>query len=282
MRYKQVLGLNEEQIKIVKALSSGPQNISDLAEKAKVPRTSILAHLKKFERRQIVRKELKGKRFLWKINEADIIERSFYKNLQELGISRSVEEKNVLQRTEGLQVTYRYGVKSIYEIWDEISNLPKHARIYGIQPDSSFKMAIERGLELKSLKSLIDVNNRIKENQIIVEAIVHEKSVESLTEIIRREASTKAAADFFESFQGRLADTVKLPDGFLDHNSEIYITESTLYIVSWDGLYAVTIKDRNLVLLCKGLFDALKHLCERYDQGAKMAQKIVSLSKKNL
>jgi sugar-specific transcriptional regulator TrmB len=278
MKYKSILGLNKEQSLIIKSLAVDSKNISQIASEANIPRTSILAHLRKLEKRQIVAKDFHGKRAYWRVNDLDVIERSFYKNLAELKINNSNNHTKILQSSENVQITYHHGVKSIYQIWDEISGLPKHTRIYGIQPDTSFNMAIKNGLAEMSLKKLIEINDRIRKNEIIIEAIVHEKSVETLASIIQEKIGVKGVAEFFESFQGRLTDTVKLPDGFLDTNAEIYIAGSALYIVSWKDLYAITIRDYDLVLLCRGLFDSLKHLCERYDQGAKMAQKVVKLS----
>ena len=280
MRYKSILGLNEEQALIIKAISSASKNISEIAEEAKIPRTSILAHLRKLEKRQMVKRVMHGKRAYWVANDSETLEKSFYKNLAELKIGNADDHSSILQSSEDIKITYHHGVKSIYKIWDEISNLPKHTRIYGIQPDASFGLAIKSGLADMSLNKLVEINNRIKENKIIVEGVVHEKSVESLAGIIQEKTNVKGVKDFFESFQGRLTNTVKLPDGFLDVSSEIYMAGSVLYIVSWKDLYAVSIKDYELVRLCKGLFDSLKHLCEGYDQGAKMAQKIVKLSQK--
>ena len=56
------------------------------------------------------------------------------------------------------------------------------------------------------------------------------------------------------------------------------MNDDTLYLVNWEALYAISIEDRELSTLFKGLFDSLKHLCERYDQGARMAKKVVDLT----
>jgi len=274
MNYKSILGLSTEQAKIVASLIKQSKNISQISRDTNVPRTSILAHLNKLHSRKIVTKEKVGKRILWKTNNVEEIEKQFYKNLSELKIKNSGNQIKILQSSNEAKIIYYHGTKSIYQIWKHLSNLSKHNRIYGIQSDTSFKTATERLQSELPMKTFLKINEDIKKNKIIVEALVHEKTVETLAKSINK----KYIKQFFESFQGRLTDTSKLPDNFLDINAEVYMNDDTLYLVNWEALYAISIEDRELSTLFKGLFDSLKHLCERYDQGARMAKKVVDLT----
>jgi hypothetical protein len=111
-----------------------------------------------------------------------------------------------------------------------------------------------------------------------VEALVHEKSADNIPRTLMR-----AGADpgrFVETFVDRLADTVKLPEDFLNIVSEMYFHNDTFVIISWTHKYGISITDPKVVAFFKELFGALKYLCVKYDQNERMAQRLVELARK--
>jgi hypothetical protein len=235
------LGLQPTEKAIIKAVEYSPRNISDIARDTKIPRTSLLYMLKKLQRRKLVIQKKQGRRTLWESNLTVA--------------SKQMPDKNI--------TVYR-GVPTIFKIMEEWTTLPKNTRVVGIQPDKSIKQSLRKN----SLSNWLRINEGIKHNSLIIEGIVHEKSVNSIISEVGKDKAKK----IFDSFVGRLEDYVKIPDEFADVESEIYICKGSAYIINWNKEIAIGIHDKDMTNLLMSMFSCVKEMGTRYSQNEKMKQ----------
>jgi len=216
--FQNILGLKKGETSITETLVSAknPLSVSELARISGVPRTTILPSLQRLAQRSLVTPIKIGKRNKW------ILSDKYPQNKSTIAYSSEKTEVKVYK-----------GSKAVFDVWRSLSRLPKYTRLYAIQSERSFNSAIAKGFD-----DAVKVNENIRKNKIIMEGIVHESWADNLSGAFGGSKATK----LFESFVGRLADTEKLPDGFLDVDAELYFAKDTVYITNWT--------DEVILLMC--------------------------------
>lgn len=250
-----ILGSTPAERKIIQAISKMARSVTDIAISTQLPRTSLLYILNKLKKRQLVTKIRVGKRYLWK---SDI-----QKPLRQLSnVSLSSFRSGPIYSNSDTGIIIHKGMNAITAIFEKLKNLPKNSRVYGLEPDNSIKYALRKS----KISDLLRINEAIKNNKLIVEGIVHEKSVQTaLTEL-----GTTNAKKLFSSFIGRLEDYVKIPDEFANVAAEIWIFSNSAYIINWDKEVAIEIIDKDMVNLLIAMFSCVKESGVRYSQNKKM------------
>ena len=234
-----ILGLTQAENKILDSIEVTPLSISNIARSTKIPRTSLLYMLGKLSDRELVVTEKRGKRTLWRSNSAVAM--------------KQIPSNDV--------IVYR-DVDAIYGIIEKWKSLPKNTRISAIQPDKSIRLSLRKN----SLENWLSFNESLKQNAIIIEGIVHEKSVNSIIAQMGRANAQK----IFDSFIGRLEDYVKIPDEFADVESEIYICKGLALIINWNKEVAIAINNKDMVDLLMAMLTCVKEMGTRYSQNEKM------------
>lgn len=243
-----LLGLNSVEIKIIEAISLQEHDISSISRITKLPRTSLLYILKKLQKRDLVANIKTKKRRSWKSS---------------LG-----ESLNKLKSPDPSIYTFYKGREELFSVFEKIIDLPRYSRICAIQPQTSLRYALEK----LPYDFAIRLNNSIKKNKIIVEGIVHEESIDTISSQFNR----KEAEGIFKSFVGRLEDYVKIPHEFINIDSEIYIFQNSAYILNWNKEIGLGINDPAMVSLLTGMFSCVKDLGKRYYQSQNMKKFIAS------
>jgi len=265
-KYALILGLSKEEVLILHLLDNQNLRINELSILTKIPRTSLYYMLPRLKDRGFIQQIKKEKRVLWIKNKN--IKNTYGKALDALA---DETELNVQKQTISKETKIEILIKEkMIRVFEDISNLAPRTRIYGIQPDMSFIQAVE----YIPLADLLRINNAIKQKNIIVEAIIHERSIDSVQNLFDKDD----LRIFLESFGGRSADTVKLPSDYLDKAmAEIYLYNNTIAIINWSEQFAVTIQNRDVFQLIMEMFKSTKYLLQRYDQNEKIARKLVDL-----
>ena len=266
-----ILGLKENEVSILEALSHNELMISDLSIQTKIPRTSLYYILPKLEERGFVKEVKRAKKVFWKKMDDEDIYNTHEEALK--GFKDKKEDNETKVISKATQVSFYHGNKNVFTVFDEISAMPPKSRFRGIQPEASIVGAVERN----SLEKIIDFNNKVKLKNIIAEGIIHEKGTDSMTKTLSKEEKRK----FLESFSNRSADTAKLPDNFLEHTkAEIYLYEGKVAIVNWYEEFCVIIKNEDVFELMKEMFSSTKYLLDRYDQNEKIARRLIDFDGK--
>lgn len=261
-----ILGLDKDEALILQKLHTKPFKIAEISKETNIARTSLYYMLPRLESRGFIRQVKQGKKLLW---EKDRNIKDTYEKA--LGSLVNAEEQNISLNTFSNETKVSVLKKEkMLQIFEDIANLPSRTRIYGIQPDTSFLQAIE----YISFEDLLRINTIIKQKSIIVEGIIHERSIDSMENLFSKNDLKR----FLESFGGRSADTVTLPPNYLEKTiSEVYLYNNTVALINWKNEFAIKIQNKDIYDLLKAMFDSTKYMLNKYDQNEKIARKLVEL-----
>jgi sugar-specific transcriptional regulator TrmB len=272
-----ILGLSKIDKAIMTVLSLEKLTVSALSRKTQVPKTTLNYAVKKLERRGLLVFVKKGERKLWALNDADTIDSEF------ASIKKSLwkNTKNsivTIPISENTRIEIHQGTESLYKLWEKFVSLPKTTRLCAIQPDKSFNTAIKSIIEGLSFTDLVLINESILNSKIIVDAMVHERSAETVPKTISSLGHNPIP--FLKGFPNRLADTAKLPSDFMDANAEMYIYNDTFIVIHWEDKIAVSITNKDVAKFFKEMFESLKFFNVKYNQNERMSKKIKELESK--
>lgn len=269
-----ILGLSKAEINIIDSLESKDSkdknmSIIEISKETGIPRTSLYYMLPKLEKRGFIEKKTNNRKVFWRKSRIEDFQNKFIRTIQEISKNK-IKPLSPIVNSKSIKILQ--GVNEMTEIFDELSNLPSRSRVFSIQPDQSITDVIKK----LPIKKALETCDNIKHNKIIMDGIVHEKSINSISKNAR---DGKIAIQLLESFGDRSADTAKMPESFL-HNThaETYLYEDKVTILNWDKEIAIIIKDKDIFQLIKEMFNSTKYLMDRYDQNEKVARKLVELN----
>lgn len=264
-----LLDLSKEENKALKAFEDVALNISELADRSKIGRTSLYPILKRLHRRGLVSYSYHGKRKYWRsISLPSLQERLFSMAENHRASNKTLEkEVGIVASQESAYKIYR-GRKKLIQIYEDISKLPKTTRVYGVQPNASVDGAIKN----LASKELIKINESIKKRQIIIEAILQENFLDYYARALKNLGKTPK--DILASYGDRTAVTTYVPKEYLNFSAEIVFYSNILAILNWRELTAVVIKDSQVAGIMKELFELIKLTGQRVDQNPKVREMI--------
>lgn len=255
-----LLGLSIADTKIINNLNEG-MTVSEIASAAKIPRTSLYYTLRKLTERGFVYSRMVRKKEMWFKSSHEDFSKKYIDAIQSMGSPtpslNSISQAHIYTGSSNLMNVF----------WD-ITNLAPGSRFYCIQPRRSLVNVLKK----TDLEDVIIFNNSVKRKNLIIEGIIHETGTVDMVKVIDQ----KNQKAFLESFFGRAADTVKMPENFLSTTeAEFYIYKNKLAIVNWKKEYAVIIDDKDVFELILEMFKSTKYMLEKYDQNEKIAKLLV-------
>jgi len=269
-----LLGLSRAEEKVLFIIASEKLSVSEISRRSKIPKTTLNYVVRKLENRGLLEYIKKGERKLWMISDAHDLCNRFTALGESFG-GRTGEGITTISISRNTRVEIYQGTESLYKLWGKFVSLHKTERLYAIQPDKSFNSAISHIIKKLSFKDLVDMNEKILNSNIIVEALVHERSVESIAKTIS--SFGHDPVPFLAGFLNRPADTARLPADFMDVNAEMYMHNDTFTIIHWADTTAVSITNKDVTRFFKEMFESLKYFCEKYDQNERVARKIAEM-----
>jgi predicted transcriptional regulator len=231
-----LLALSKEDALILNILESEVLNIADISKQTKIPRTSLYYMLPKLQERELIKQIKVTKKLFWEKNSDEHILNSYTKVIESLsnntpGITKTISKES--------SITFYQGNKQVINVLRELSHAPPRSRVYGIQPETSIIGAIENN----HLHDLIDFNHQVKKSKLIFEGVIHESGTHSMVRSLTADDQKR----LLESFSGRSADTVKLPEGFLNKTkAEIYLYNNKIALVNWYEEFGVVIDNKDV------------------------------------
>lgn len=262
-----ILGLHKDEVIILHTLYNKPLRIADISKETKIPRTSLYYMLPKLKDRKLIIQTKINKKVYWDKNSDEHILNSYKKIIESISNNTIGTTKTI---SKDSQITILIGASNLESVFFDILKLAPKSRAYGIQPGISLLEVIKK----MPLEHIIPFNKKLKQKQIIMEGIVHEKSLDDIEKILNKEDSKK----LFESFGGRAADTAKLPEDFLNTTkAEFYLFDGKVALMNWHEEFGVIIKNKHIYHLFMEMFKSTKYLLQRYDQNEKIARKLVDL-----
>ncbi|MDB4992490.1 MAG: hypothetical protein JWL75_735 [Parcubacteria group bacterium] len=217
-------GLQKSDIVILRELAQQPASTpSFLGQAIHLPRTSIAFRLEKLAERQLCEKKKIRNLSTWSLTPAGI--RLLAKSNTEIGTMTLVE-----------------GARSFNETLLSLASEVLPARVYVFEPSEQTRLFVKHVDE----NSYARVSDLIKENDIIVEALFGERSVEyarQLGEGLRRH------------MYGRPTIGHVLPDNILNFDQLIICFSSDVYLFNYKTLLMTHIKSKEVTQNYRTIFE---------------------------
>jgi DNA-binding MarR family transcriptional regulator len=258
---QQILGLGSQDNQVLISLSKSTMSVTELSKKTKIARTSLYPLLERLHNRGLVATVRNGKRRSWKLISKEKLQRKLFSLAHEYPIddTESESEMGIVAAQESEYKVY-HGREKLMQIYESLGELPRSSRLYGIQPNVSAYSVMQQF----DFERLVEINQRIKDRKIIVEAVLQENFVDYYTKMLKKEK--KPGKDILKAYGGRLAVTYHVPVERINFDSEVMFYGNVVIIANWRDLVAVVIKNKEVFGLILEFFESLKSIGKRVDQ----------------
>lgn len=252
-----ILRLSDKEQDILNTLSKQKSLlISDISKNTNIPRMTLYPFLTKLKERGLINYRRLGKRKFWYIESSEKIANT----LTNLASFFTSEKVTIKKEESGF--TIHRNLKSIYSVFEEVSQLHKGERVKVIQPTNSALNAIRN---LKVQEEIGPINQAIIDNGIIVEGLLQENYYTALYKKVHKENPQKAK-EYIEGFIGRSADMVFIPKEYLNIDSEFLMFQDKAFIINWKDKVAIEIQNKDMINFFGELFDLARGYGKKIDQ----------------
>ena len=244
-----LLGLTDVEHRIFSVLSFEQSlSVTSSSELAEVPRTSALPALKRLSTRGLVRKVSSGSKTLWKKTNSEKLRRSIANMLFALEIEEQFEE---LEKEVAIKISTQSefilikGAKNILRFQE--NSIKEHTKERSILAQGSKTSMTVAKLDLMSEFSRL--NTLIKEQGIVTELLVSDKTLEEY------EALMKKDNDWKESMRERLVVLyIVNSDMLADSAIDITMYKNRVSIINWEEQTMVVIKNKETMNIFRNWF----------------------------
>jgi hypothetical protein len=260
----QALGLSVLEKKIYPGLMGEPIHISGLAKKSRIARTSLYRPIQALRKRGLIEPVQIGKRTYWKKASSAsllLIARSLLAGASGDDTSATLHPEFFLHS----------GKEDLMRLYEKLAE-KREARVFGIQPNKS----AESVLDVFPFKRLVRLNQRIKEQNVIVEGLLQEDFVPFYIETLKKHRLP--VEEIFRAFGGRAADTTYVPKQYINFDSEMIILPTSALIFHWSKLVAIEIYNQETIGLLKDLFVLAKSFGYKADQNEMVQGYLMTIS----
>lgn len=236
----------------------------DIAERTRIPRTSVLYMLKKLISRNLVDVVKIGKRKKF-VAISDKKFRGLILNILDQTAPNAEDQKGAsLRVSKEAEFAIHVGSGEVIKAFERIASINTNERVRAIQPNKSWMNAH------KNLKpaQLIQFNEAIKENRIIVDGILQSNAYTLYKEYFKHDPVTLRAIS--QSFTDRMADYTAVHEKFFDYNAEIWIYQQTVFIINWRQKFAIEITNPDVMNFMKDMYEIVKQSGNKIDHNQVM------------
>lgn len=247
-----LLNLTEDELSVINALENSNFTMSKLSKESNIARTTLYTTVATLKKRGLVESgKIKNKTMVNLVDKNKVDAILFMQSTQ----SKDNKHKGPLKNPD---IKISYGTEKLFKIYTKISNLKKE-RLCVIQPTQSMLASIKK----LTPDELANINNNIKKNKIIVDAIIHKNYMSRYMEsILNQYGQVKNQEILLKSLKERTSEMNILDNQYLNTGSEVIFTNHELHILNWKDEIAVSIENEEIILLVKGLFDFAKNHSE--------------------
>ncbi len=261
-----VLGLSELESALIDTLTTEPVGIARLARALGRTHTSLYRPLQALKRRGLAEDKLysNGTRW-WKVPQESLV--ASLGSVLFSGIASNAA--NAGGKALHPEFFLHSGRDALVKIYFDIAE-QKNIRFAGIQPNKS----IAAVLDAVTPEEILHVNTKIRENGIIVEAILQEDVVAFYAAELKRRRWP--ADKILSSFGGRAADTTYVPKEYINFSSEILFLPKVAYILDWANLTGIEMRSVEAVGLIRDLFALAKTFGAKVDQNKLIRERLAT------
>lgn len=232
------LGLNKNETLMLGLISKYPAiNISDLAQRIKVARTTLYTPLSQLIKRKLVVAKKQGREKVFSLAAAQYP-------------WQSKEETPA-------DITFIKGVESFLSLINKTVDINRGDRVRWIQPNGALRILLEKG----DLQDLIRLNNKIVSSGIIIEALLEDDYFRIYKSIVGNERFKEVA----KSFIGRPYEGYAVRPGVLDEFTEIITFSHHAALINWKSGEGFVTSKKDLVSFFNGYIDLMESSSKKVD-----------------
>ena len=228
-----LLLLTDNEIQLLQLLKNSLGSTpASLAKQCSIPRPTIYITLDKLEERGLVQSRRIGKRKIWEIVSEDALQ-SQLEQLRHLLIPSRGEYQQVNVSSNTDLAIYR-GEKTILKLFTSFVEKHSGSRLLGVQGDfagDAWKNTIKT-------EDINTINAKIKKNKLITEFITSKKWFQRQIGLFGK--------SWAENFMGRAAQIHFVDHKYLDYESQIFLFENKLYLVSMRDKLFIEVKNQHI------------------------------------
>jgi DNA-binding transcriptional ArsR family regulator len=254
-----LLHLTRQENKILKALENGDYNISDLAVLTRFPRTTLYTALSSLKKRGLITRSTKGKSVLISLVPSPEISKLFAESATAFSPEGNVRVANKSKTGKTSGFTLIYGKKAMFKVWQSLADINSKERFYAIQPTRSLINTVK----LFKPGEFVPINNAIKKNKVIVDAIMKEDGFPTYMDLHKGQPDVQKK--IIKSFLGRSADMSVVKNEYLNNNAELLIAPSSAFIMNWENEVGIKIENRDMIDLLRELYLLAKGYGKKID-----------------
>lgn len=258
------LGLSKREAIIFSALEICEHaTVTNLAEKTKIPRTTVSFLLKKLKRRGFVNKIAIKNHKKWRLVPRDELMKRLRKTI------RSFESAtDILGGISGNEIGIEayQGKTNIKRAYRRMLGVGTNDRVYAIQGNKSAALSIEK-LEKEYF---YDLHKEFKNKKVIIEGVISESTLRLFQKLNIEE---------LYSHLGRLVVAFIIPDEFIDFDMDIVFFGNSVFLVSVEKEIVLFIKNDSIVKAFKGLLLLAQNTGRKIDLNAHIKELIEGKSK---
>jgi sugar-specific transcriptional regulator TrmB len=230
---KKLYKLKEKEIIILNILEKQSSFVNEIVLASSLPRMSIYLILDSLIKRGLVAKNKKGGRWIYSTTSPNL---SLTKERNRTHRNENKGNRDELEKIK---------LDEMYENYVKFVNENFGARVLALQTTKSFNTALEKMGETKWKI----VNNLIKKNEIVIDAIVPENVVAD---------SKKGSLEWKETIIGRKTSVKTVPDFTMDFNAEIFLGNKWGMMTNWETETQIIITDKNILEMLKMFIFSLR------------------------
>lgn len=242
---RSILGLSEVENTVFKLLSSrGRLKVSEITTISKLPRSTVTDILQRLRSRGLVRPTQIKKHTEWKITNNIKLAEKFLnaaEALQVIGVSDNAPKNTYIKLSRQTEFVAYIGWRNMIKIYESEVVAHKGQRLYIVQSVASAQAA----LDIAGPQSFVQVNEAIKQNNIIVEAIVSSSMIELYK---------KQSAEWLNSMQGRMTAMRVVSDDLLDFSAELIIFQDKFFLANWEEEVLIVLKNQDILAMILKLY----------------------------
>ncbi len=261
-----VLRLSKKETKILDLFQANQDETPvTLAKKCSIPRPTIYLILEKLEERGLIYSLKYEKRKLWRMTSNESLSESMSKLKSGLIADNKAYEK--LNITDNTDITIYKGEEVIAHLLSRIIDKNSGNRLLGIQGDK----VGDAWKDTFSLKNINALNKKITDQKLITEMI---SSEEFFKQQIKLFGKTWA-----ENFMGRATQMHFIDNRYLDYESQIFLFEDQLFLVSMRESLFIEVKNKHISKLIISLLKFVEDHSSLVDVN-KLLREMTNQSKK--
>ena len=265
----ELFGLTRTQTRVLNVLNAA-RTLPDAVRASGVSRTGTIYCLDQLRERGLVRRIKREKKLWYQALSAPELAEKLEVFSSELRASADGQQgKSIrMKASQGSEFVLYRGFDEILLAYERITTLNKDERLRVIQPNKSW-MNLHKKL---SPRQLIRVNNAIRDNRIILDAILQKNAYELYEEFFQHDP--EKIREIATSFTGRMADYTVVAQTLFDYHAELWIFRQTALLINWEEAVALEITNENIVGFLRDFFEIAKASGTKVDHNRIMREMI--------